>query len=124
MAKAKLISILTFIAVSLISLHAQDVKEVTSDSVRKLLKTQKDWIVIDVRTPAEFSESHIPGAINIDLHQKDVFSRIDKLNKNSKYIVYCRTKNRSSTVTEYMSKNGFKTVYQMIDGIVGWNKNN
>lgn len=108
MAKAKLISILTFIAVSLISLHAQDVKEVTSDSVRKLLKTQKDWIVIDVRTPAEFSESHIPGAINIDLHQKDVFSRIDKLNKNSNYIVYCRTKNRSSTVTEYMSKNGFK----------------
>jgi rhodanese-related sulfurtransferase len=96
-------------------------KEVNAKEVKKILNTEKGWTVIDVRTPEEFSEGHIPGALNIDIRQDDALTKIGKLKKDGKYIVYCRTRNRSGVATDYMTKNGFKTVYQMIDGIGGWN---
>lgn len=103
-------------------MEAQVTTEVNSDSVKRMLAKQKDWIVLDVRTPDEFSQGHIPGAVNIDIYQKDAFDKIGNLNKDGRYIVYCRTRNRSAVVTDFMIRNGFKTVYQMTDGIVGWNR--
>jgi rhodanese-related sulfurtransferase len=81
-------------------------------------------IVLDVRTTDEFASGHIKGAINIDIHQPDAKDQINKLDHNAKYIVYCRTKNRSGIVVTHMLQNGFKNIYQMMDGIVGWNQNN
>jgi rhodanese-related sulfurtransferase len=100
------------------------IKEVTAETVKKTLATEKNWVVLDVRTPEEFSQGHIPGAVNINLYQNDAMDKIAKLNKNDKYIVYCRTRNRSGVVAEHMVKNGFKTVHQMVDGIGGWNQVN
>lgn len=100
------------------------IKEVSAATVKKTLAKEKDWVVLDVRTPEEFSQGHIPGAVNINLYQPDAKDRIGKLNKNAKYIVYCRTQNRSGVVADFMVKNGFKTVHQMVDGIGGWNSVN
>ncbi len=108
---------------SMQTMNAQ-IKEVTAESVKNTLATEKNWVVLDVRTPEEFSQGHIPGAININIYDADAFDRIGKMNKNAKYIVYCRTRNRSGVAAEYMEKNGFKTVHQMVDGIGGWNKAN
>lgn len=101
-------------------LNAQ-VKEVTASTVKSTLAKEKGWVVLDVRTPQEFSQGHIPGAVNINIHDNNAFDRISKLNKNGKYVVYCRTRNRSGVVSEYMARNGFKTIHQMVDGIGGWN---
>ncbi|HEX3007169.1 MAG TPA: rhodanese-like domain-containing protein [Bacteroidales bacterium] len=111
-----------FILFAALTLNAgAQIKEVNAKEVKTILGTEKGWTVIDVRTPAEFKEGHVPGALNIDIHQDDAFTKIGKLKKDGKYIVYCRTKNRSGVAADYMVKNGFKTVYQMIDGIGGWN---
>lgn len=100
------------------------VKEVNAQTVKKTLASEKKWVVLDVRTPEEFAQGHIPGAVNINLYQSDAMDKISKLDKNGKYIVYCRTRNRSGVVAEHMVKSGFKTVHQMVDGIGGWNQAN
>lgn len=91
-----------------------------SKDVNKMISGKKKYIILDVRTPGEFNSGHIKGAINIDVNQNDVYTKIDKLDKKATYIVYCRTQNRSQVVGNYMISKGFKEVYKMQDGIVGW----
>ncbi|MDD4970283.1 MAG: rhodanese-like domain-containing protein [Paludibacter sp.] len=104
-------------------LEAQTKTEVNSKQASVLLQKDSKLIVLDVRTPEEFKEGHIKGAINIDIRQEDAFSKIDKLNKNAKYLVYCRTNHRSGLAVDHMLQNGFSNVYQMMDGFPGWAAN-
>lgn len=108
---------------SFIGVQAQNKIEVNSKQANAQLQKDKKIIVLDVRTPEEFNQGHIKGALNIDVYQSDAISKIDKLNKNTKYLVYCRTRNRSGYVVEHMMKSGFKNVYQMVDGFPGWEVN-
>jgi rhodanese-related sulfurtransferase len=88
-----------------------------------MLQKGSKLIVLDVRSPEEYTDGHIKGAINIDIRQDDAFGKIDKLNRNAKYIVYCRTNHRSGIAVDHMMKSGFKNVYQMMDGFPGWAAN-
>jgi len=102
------------------SLEAQTKKEVNSKEVSALIHKDQKLVVLDVRTADEFKEGHIKGAINIDIRGEDAFARIDKLNRNAGYIVYCRTHHRSGLAVEHMINSGFSKVYQMMDGFPGW----
>jgi len=97
--------------------------QISSTNVPAMLKNDRKLIILDVRTPSEFKEGHIKGAINIDIREPDAFVQIDKLDHKAKYIVHCRTNHRSKLAVDHMIKNGFKTVYQMMDGTIGWNQN-
>lgn len=118
----KIISIISIIFFSLITLNAQ-IKKMTSTEVNAMLKKSHDFIVLDVRTADEFNAGHIKGAINIDIRQADALAKIDRLDRKAKYIVYCRTSNRSKTAVDHMAANGFMNVYHMIDGFIGWSQN-
>jgi len=63
--------------------------------------------VIDVRTPAEFAEGHLDGALNIDVQAMDFASRIQELDAAGTYVVYCRSGNRSGQAIEQMKTMGF-----------------
>ncbi len=104
--------------------QAQKVVHITSTEASNLLAKDKKWIVLDVRTPDEFKDGHIKNAINIDINADDAHQKIDKLNKNAKYIVHCRTNHRSGMAVEYMKTHGFKNIYQMMDGYSGWSSGN
>jgi len=104
-------------------LNAQSKKEVNSKEVNVLLQKDPKLVVLDVRTADEFKEGHIKGAINIDIRSEDAFARIDKLNRNAGYVVYCRTHHRSGLAVDHMMQSGFKKVYQMMDGFPGWLEN-
>jgi len=103
--------------------QAQKIVQITSTEVSTKIEKEKKWIVLDVRTPAEFKDGHIKNAVNIDITAEDSHQKIDKLNKKDKYIVHCRSNHRSGIAVEYMSKQGFKTIYQMSDGYTGWSTN-
>jgi len=123
--KTKMIlPVLVLFLASFATVEAQNKIQVNSKEVKELLKKNKDLIIIDVRTPNEFNAGHLKGALNIDVNQYDATSKIDKLNRNARYIVYCRTSNRSGMAVQYMMQKGFKTVYQMMDGFPGWAANN
>lgn len=118
-----IVPVLILLFSSLAALQAQKKMEVNSKEVSTLLQKDKKLVVLDVRTPEEFKEGHIKGALNIDIRQSDAFSKLDKLKPNASYIVYCRTNHRSGMAVEHMRQNGFKTVYQMMDGFPGWAAN-
>jgi len=117
------ISIIILLLSSLIAINAQNKTEVNSKEVNAMLQKDKKFIVLDVRTAEEFNAGHIQGAINIDIKQPDALSKIGKLDHNAKYIVHCRTNHRSKIAVDHMVQSGFKTVYQMMDGFMGWNQN-
>lgn len=81
---------------------------------------QPGVIVLDVRTPEEFSAGHLPNAININLKGADFAGEVSKLDKNATVAVYCRSGNRSGVATEQMAELGFVDMYDMQGGILDW----
>jgi rhodanese-related sulfurtransferase len=77
-------------------------------------------VVIDVRTPAEFSAGHIPNAVNINVEGSTFADDISKLDKNTTYAVYCRSGNRSGVATAQMADAGFVHIYDLQGGINDW----
>ncbi|HEX6129979.1 MAG TPA: rhodanese-like domain-containing protein [Candidatus Limnocylindria bacterium] len=66
--------------------------------------------VIDVRTPAEVAQGMIAGAINIDIGSPDFRARIEALDRDGRYLLYCRTGNRSAQAASVMRDLGFTDV--------------
>lgn len=82
--------------------------------------TEKDVVLLDVRTVDEFSQSHIPDALNIDV-QGDYFTAdISALDKSKSYTVYCRSGKRSVLASEEMDQIGIANVYNLTGGIMEW----
>lgn len=82
--------------------------------------TEKDVVLLDVRTVDEFSQSHIPDALNIDV-QSDYFTAdISALDKSKSYAVYCRSGKRSVLASEEMDQIGIANVYNLTGGIMEW----
>jgi rhodanese-related sulfurtransferase len=82
--------------------------------------TEKDVVLLDVRTVDEFSQSYIPNALNIDV-QGDYFSAdISALDKSKSYAVYCRSGKRSVLASEEMDQIGIANVYNLTGGIMEW----
>jgi rhodanese-related sulfurtransferase len=99
-------------------------KQLNSPEVKEVLKKNKSIVILDVRTAEEFAAGHLKGAQNIDIRQQNAYSKLDKLDTKTTYLVYCRTNHRSGLAVDYMKQKGFKTVYQMMDGFPGWAANN
>ncbi|TFG45858.1 MAG: rhodanese-like domain-containing protein [Dehalococcoidia bacterium] len=78
-----------------------------------------DFVILDVRTPSEFAAGHIEGALIIDFNG-NFKAEIEKLDKAKRYLVYCRTSNRSGDAVYIMRDLGFQEVYDMDGGIVAW----
>lgn len=81
-----------------------------------------DFVVLDVRTPEEFNQGHLPGAILLDYKSPQFEQELAKLDRNKTYLVYCRAGNRSIKAVEKMRELGFKHIAHMQTGIEGWNK--
>ena len=90
-------------------------------SWKNQLLSEKNSVIIDVRTPEEFQTSKIPNSINIDFYNPQNFMlEIEKLDRDIQYYVYCRTGVRSANTCQLMNEMGFKKVYNLIGGIVKW----
>ncbi|MFI5149877.1 MAG: rhodanese-like domain-containing protein [Bacteroidia bacterium] len=79
-------------------------------------------IMIDVRTPEEYLESTIPGAININMMAPDFKKQIEKLNKTKAYFLFCGTGMRSGEAVEEMKKAGFLKVFDLEGGMTSWER--
>lgn len=83
---------------------------------------KQQGVVLDVRTPEEFQEGHLPEAHNID-YKGDIFKgSLEQLDKNKPYYVYCKSGVRSRKAAEIMQEMGFTQVYNMEGGIDAWKK--
>ena len=89
---------------------------------RTNLESETDFQILDVRTPDEYNEIRIPNSINIDFYNSgDFMQKLQILDKNRSYYVYCRTGSRSATTCELMKEMGFTKTYNLLGGITEWN---
>lgn len=76
--------------------------------------------LIDVRTPAEFAEGHLPGAVNIDVESPTFVDQVRALDPAGTYALYCHSGNRSGVAMANMMQLGFTQVYHLAGGISAW----
>ena len=76
-------------------------------------------LIIDTRTPAEFNEGHIPGAVNIDIDGEEFAAKVAELDKSRPVAVYCRGGRRSKEAAEHMASCGLE-VTELAEGILSW----
>jgi rhodanese-related sulfurtransferase len=86
----------------------------------KTLMSETSGIILDVRTPAEFKQSAIDGAINIDCMGSNFVKKIEELDKSKTYFVYCRSGNRSGSACKLMGNAGFENLYNLSGGLMRW----
>ncbi len=86
------------------------------------LVSEKKGILVDVRTPAEFQESHIAGALLMNYYDPDFDDRACGLDTLKSILVYCRSGNRSSKAAALFTRCGFSRVYHLTGGLNAWNK--
>ena len=69
-----------------------------------------DQVLIDVRTPEEFSAGHLPGACNLDLNGGGFAAALASLDRSASYLLYCRSGNRSGEAAAMLQRAGFTDV--------------
>jgi rhodanese-related sulfurtransferase len=79
-----------------------------------------DLVVLDVRTPEEFAEGHLEGAVLVDFYAADFADQLAALDTDVPYLVYCRSGNRSGQALGVMDQLGFTSVVDVDGGIVAW----
>lgn len=84
-------------------------------------KMQQDNVVLlDVRTPEEYQAGHIKNAVLLDYNGGVFDSAFQNLNKEKIYLIYCRSGKRSDGAASKMKTAGFKKIYQLKNGFIGW----
>lgn len=68
----------------------------------------KNAFLVDVRTPSEFVDGSVPGAVNIPLDQ--VAARLKEFRNKEKVVVFCRSGSRSARAKEILESHGIKNV--------------
>ena len=97
------------------------VKSITVDEVRVLIKEKSldQYCLLDVRTPSEYEQGHIPGAKLIPL--AELPSKLNRVKADVTTIVYCRSGNRSRSGAGILNGAGIENVYNMEGGILAYN---
>lgn len=87
-------------------------------------KDNQEYIILDVRTPEEYNTDKIEDSININFYDPNFKEQLNQLDKNKKYLIYCRSGSRSSKTLSLMKELKFVTVYDLDGGIIAWNDAN
>lgn len=109
-----------FVAFLFATIALAQVKTITPAAAQKKLN-KRNVVVLDVRTPQEYKDGHLPGAVHIDVLDSVAFvNSIGKLNKNKKYVMYCKSGKRSTKASNILYENRFKHILNMEGGITAW----
>jgi rhodanese-related sulfurtransferase len=77
--------------------------------------------LLDVRTPDEFVEGHIPNATLLDIRQAASFMEgLQSMDTSKNYYVYCRSGARSAQACQLMNQLGIDTTYNLLGGFMEW----
>ncbi|TFH14485.1 MAG: rhodanese-like domain-containing protein [Acidimicrobiales bacterium] len=79
-----------------------------------------DLVVLDVRTPEEYAEGHLDGAVLVNFYDPDFADQLSQLDPAVPYLVYCRSGNRSGQTLTLMQQLGFASAADVDGGIVAW----
>lgn len=75
-------------------------------TVSPSIAVDEDTVIVDVRTPAEYADGHLDGAVNIDLQSAEFESTVAALDPEDEYVVYCASGSRSAQAVAVMESAG------------------
>ena len=101
-------------------LNGSKVNNLNSDIFAEKINQHENAVILDVRTNEEYLAERIPNSILIDIYRPDFLENIEKLDRSKIYFVYCRSGNRSFMAANEMMRMGFSSVYNLQNGIIGW----
>ena len=128
--------VILFVFATLLIMSCSDAQNKTESKAEKLVSNQTIEVVdaqsfqkklnndsiqiLDVRTPDEFSEGTIKGAINIDFYESNFKNELSKLDKGKTVLIFCRSGGRSGKASKMLEELGFNTVYDLKGGYSNW----
>lgn len=94
-------------------------RQVTMDEAVQLMETETDYLVVDVRTPEEFEEKHIPGAVLVPNESIADEPPAALPDREQMLLIYCRSGNRSKQAAAKLAALGYTNVIEF-GGINSW----
>ena len=94
-------------------------RQINAEEAATMMEEESSSIILDVRTTEEYSEKHIPGAINIPNETIGTEDIPELPDKEQLILVYCRSGNRSKQASEKLVKLGYTNIVEF-GGINDW----
>ena len=94
-------------------------RQINMDEAITMMEEESSYIILDVRTPEEFADKHIPGAINIPNETISTEEIPELPDKDQLILVYCRSGNRSKQASEKLVALGYTNIVEF-GGINDW----
>ncbi len=91
------------------------------DSLIKANVANPNFVILDVRTPGEYSSYHLMGAINRSTGDTNFDAQLAALPKQKRFLLHCQSGGRSAGAFTKMKNLGYAEVYEMIGGLNSWN---
>lgn len=91
------------------------------NSMKKILEEQAP-VIVDVRTPREYEQGHIPGAVNVPLDDLRANRALLDAHKDQPVLLYCRTVNRTVRALWLLEGRGFKMIYALKGGYANYGR--
>jgi len=101
----------------------QQITGVTPDEAAAIIDQESsstNFVILDIRTPEEYGAGKIEGSVNVDFYAADFRQQLDALAKDTHYLVYCNSGNRSGQSLPIFEELGFVDVDNLTTGITGW----
>ena len=113
---------LFFVAWSTIGIAAQ-VTDISQADLMQRIKSNHAGLILDVRSPQEYAEGHVPGAVNIPHNQ--IGSRLAEIGsqKDKDIILYCEVGGRASAAANTLQAAGFNKLLHLDGDMKGWRSN-
>lgn len=96
------------------------IKVLPCEAFEQAVQAAKTTQLIDVRTPEEFNQGTISGAINVDYKGEHFKNEIGKFNKEEAIFVFCARGGRSNAAAVICEELGFKEIYDLEGGFTAW----
>ncbi|MDD7719397.1 MAG: rhodanese-like domain-containing protein [Eubacteriaceae bacterium] len=94
-------------------------RQVSADEAMAIMESEDNYIILDVRTPEEYAERHIPDAINVPNENIGSDPVAELPDKDRLILVYCRSGNRSKQASEKLAALGYTNIVEF-GGINSW----
>jgi len=108
-------------SIAVVDYRQANYREVASKEAAELIRNITP-LVLDVRTPGEYSRGHLKDSVLIPVQQLQARWQEIAGYKNKDVLIYCATGNRSTVAAKILIDNGFKRIFNLRQGISGWER--
>lgn len=121
---AKKMGATMILGLALITTWQVSAKDISQEQFLQIIKSDKEIVVLDVRSAEEFEQGHIANAVNIS--HTELEARLAELSgaKNTQVVIYCRSGRRAEVAKEVLVKNGFNKLDHLAGDFNEWTSNN